>query len=175
MNNDSRTNSCKNRPKNLITVAELIMKILQADIKDAEEILTVQKMAYQKEAELYNNYDIPPLTQTIDSLKEQFKTHIFLKAVNEGKITGTVRAYEKAGVCHVGRLAVRPDHQRQGIGSSLLNEIEKYFKPGYFELFAGTKSNENINLYKKLGYIIFKTSKYGCGDIEIYYMRKNAL
>ncbi|MDD5772381.1 MAG: GNAT family N-acetyltransferase [bacterium] len=149
------------------------MKILKADIKDAEEILAIQKLAYQSEAELYNNYDIPPLTQTIDSVKEQFNTHIFLKAVNEDKIIGSVRACEEAGVCHVGRLAVHPDYQRQGIGSFLLKEIEKYFKPDYFELFSGTKSSKNIHLYQKLGYKIYKTCKYECGDIEIFYMRKN--
>jgi len=36
------------------------MEILQATIADAEEILTLQKLAYQSEAERYSNYNIPP-------------------------------------------------------------------------------------------------------------------
>ena len=29
-----------------------------------------------------------------------------------------------------------------------------------------------IAFYKKCGYTIYKKSKYGCGDIEVYYMEK---
>ncbi len=49
---------------------------------------------------------------------------------------------------------------------------EGCFKPERFELFVGSKSDKNIYLYKKLGYTIHKTEKYGCGDIEIFYMEK---
>ncbi len=53
-----------------------------------------------------------------------------------------------------------------------MKEIEKYYKPKRFELFVGSKSDNNIHLYKKLGYHIFKKLKYECGDIEIYFMEK---
>lgn len=147
-------------------------KILRVDLSDAEEILKLQKLAYQREAERYNNYNIPPLKQTINEIKEQFKTHIFLKAVSEGKIIGTVRAYEENGTCYVGRLAVHPNMQNQGIGTALMREIEKCYKPERFELFVGSKSDKNIHLYQKLGYYIYETNEYECGDIEIFYMEK---
>jgi ribosomal protein RSM22 (predicted rRNA methylase) len=35
--------------------------IERATIKDAEEILDLQKLAYKSEAEIYNDYAIPPL------------------------------------------------------------------------------------------------------------------
>jgi hypothetical protein len=44
-------------------------QITQAEPKDAEEILLVQKSAYRSEAELYNDYDIPPLNQAVEILK----------------------------------------------------------------------------------------------------------
>ncbi len=147
-------------------------QITKAKVNDAEEILKIQKLAYQSEAERYNNYDIPPLKQTIEELKEQFKNHIILKAVLDEKVIGTIRAYQKNETCYVGRLAIRPDMQNQGIGTSLMKEIEKYFNPERFELFVGSKSDKNIHLYQKLGYNIFKTNQYECGDIEIYYMEK---
>ncbi|MGA1840350.1 MAG: GNAT family N-acetyltransferase [bacterium] len=148
------------------------MKIVQAVIDDAEEILKLQKLAYQIEAERYNDYNILPLTQTITEIKEQFKTHIFLKAVSGDKIIGTVRAEEKNETCYVARLAVLPDLQNQGIGTALMKEIEKYFTSKRFELFVGSKSDKNIHLYQKLGYNIFKTGPYECGHIEILYMEK---
>lgn len=133
----------------------LKMEILQATIDDAEEALTLQKLAYRSEAKCYNNYDIPPLKQTIGEIKEQFKSHIFLKAVSEGKIISTVRAYEKDGTCYVGRLAVHPDRQNQGIGTALMRDIEKLYSPKRYEFFVGSKSDKNIHLYQKLGYNIY--------------------
>jgi ribosomal protein S18 acetylase RimI-like enzyme len=148
------------------------MEILRANVSDAEEILKLQKLAYQSEAERYNDYNITPIKQTLSEITEQFKTHIFLKAVSENKIVGTVRAYEENGTCYIGRLAVDPKMQNQGIGKALMKKIEKLYNPKRYELFVGTKSDKNIYLYKKLGYTIYKTEKYGCRDIEIFYMEK---
>jgi ribosomal protein S18 acetylase RimI-like enzyme len=148
------------------------MEISRATIDDGEEILNLQKLAYQSEAERYGNYDIPPLKQTIEDIRDQFKTHIFLKALSEGRIVGTVRAYEENGACHIGRLAVHPDNQNRGIGAALMKAIESCYKPERFELFVGSKSENDIYLYQKLGYTTCKSEKYECGDIEIYYMEK---
>ncbi|MBI5626369.1 MAG: GNAT family N-acetyltransferase, partial [Nitrosomonadales bacterium] len=101
-----------------------------------------------------------------------FKDHLFLKAVSENMIIGTVRAHEENGTCYIGKLAVYPEMQNRGIGTVLMQEVEKYYKPVRFELFVGSKSENNIHLYKKLGYRIFKTDKYECGNIEIFYMEK---
>ncbi len=147
-------------------------QIIQAIIDDAEEILELQKLAYQIEAKRYNNFEIPALKQTRKELENQFKDHIILKAVSNGKIIGTVRAYEKDGTCFIGRLAVQPEIQNQGLGAALMKEIENYYTPKRYEIFVGTESENNIHLYKKVGYSIYKTEIYGCGDISVYYMEK---
>jgi hypothetical protein len=41
------------------------MMITQAAAADAAEILALQKLAYQSEAAIYQDYSIPPLTQTL--------------------------------------------------------------------------------------------------------------
>jgi len=148
------------------------MTISRALLEDAEEILELQKLAYQSEAALYGNYDIPPLTQTVDDIRSQFKTHIFLKAVADGSIVGSVRAFENEGTCYIERLAVRPESQNQGIGGALMRAIEACYTPDRFELFTGSKSEKNIYLYKKLGYAVCRSDNYGCGDIQIYYLEK---
>jgi len=147
-------------------------QIEKANINDAEEILKIQKLAYLIEAERYNDYNITPLKQTLKQLKIQFKDHVILKAVADNIIIGTVRAYEKNGTCYIGRLAVHPDMQNQGIGAALMKEIEKYYKPKRYELFVGSKSSNNIHLYKKLGYKTYRKDTYDHGDIEIFYMEK---
>lgn len=47
-------------------------RILRADLADAVAILELQKRAYQQEAALYDDWTIPPLTQTPDQINAEF-------------------------------------------------------------------------------------------------------
>ncbi len=67
------------------------MQIEIANVNDAQEILSLQKLAYQSEAKIYSDFQIPPLLETLDELKMAFKSHIILKATFDGKIIGSVR------------------------------------------------------------------------------------
>lgn len=136
------------------------MIIEKATVSDVEELLTLQKLAYRSEAEIYNDFGIPPLIQTLENMEEDFENQLFLKAVLGGRIIGSVRAYSKEGTCYIGRLIVHPNFQNRGIGTRLMNDIERIFNGcKRFELFTGDKSERNLRLYQKLGYRIFKTSK----------------
>ena len=128
-----------------------------AAVEDAEQILRLQKMAYQSEAEIYHNYNIPPLTQTISEIKEEFHTRTFFKTVAEKNIIGSVRAHSDGASCFIGRLIVHPDLQGKGIGTRLMNAVEAHFSDVQrYELFTGTKSIANMRLYARLGYKPFK-------------------
>ena len=136
------------------------IKIERAAISDAEEILALQKLAYRSEAEIYNDFNIPPLVQTLEGIEKDFKDQFFLKAIMNGRIIGSVRAYTREGTCYIGRLIVHPDLQNRGIGTRLMNEIERIFNTfRRFELFTGDRSERNLYLYQELGYKIFKTAK----------------
>ena len=131
-----------------------MVEIITAESKDAKEILELQTLAYQSEAKLYNDWSLPALTQTIESLHQEFQDSIILKAIIQSKIVGSVRSKVENGVCKIGRLIVNPDYQGQGIGTALLNHIEKMQENiNGFELFTGSKSISNIRLYEKQGYI----------------------
>ncbi len=148
------------------------MIIKPATISDAEEILSLQKLAYQSEAGIYNDFNIPPLNQSLEEIKDEFDNKTFLKAVVDGKIIGSVRAFVEQGTCYIGKLIVHPDFQNQGTGTKMMNEIEKFFnKAKRFELFTGYKSKRNIHLYQKLGYKIFRTEKI-TDNLEFVYLEK---
>lgn len=133
---------------------ESLMIIAQATAADAAEILDLQKLAYQSEAALYQDYAIPPLLQTLAEITAEFQSRHFLKAIAQGRIQGSVRAHQEQGTCHIGRLIVHPAQQNQGLGTKLLGEIEACF-PGArcYELFTGHLSARNLYLYQKLGYV----------------------
>ena len=50
------------------------MEIEIAMIQDAEEILALQKLAYRSEAEIYEDYSIAPLIQTLEETNEIVST-----------------------------------------------------------------------------------------------------
>jgi ribosomal protein S18 acetylase RimI-like enzyme len=136
--------------------ALLNIRIEKADKRDAEAILAIQRMAFQSEAELYNDFRISPLTQTADELRKDFDTHTFLKAVvGRDKIIGSVKRSIHDNVCWIKRLIVSPEHQNQGVGKRLMAEIEKRFPDAaQYKLGTGSRSIKNIQLYQKLGYRI---------------------
>lgn len=127
--------------------------ITKAQKNDLEEILKLQYLAYQSEAALFGNKDIPPLTQTLDEVIDEYNEGLILKMTDEsGVIIGSVRAKEKDGTVYIGKLMVRPDHQKKGYGRRLLLEVEQYYPGKRYELFTSTRSKDNIRLYESAGY-----------------------
>ena len=131
--------------------------IIQANNQDLPAILALQKLAYQSEGQRYNDFTLPPLTQTLEEIRADFAGMVFVKAVQEDRIVGSVRGYEADGTCHIGRLIVHPEFQNQGIGTQLMHAIEQHFDDVQrFELFTGHKSEHALHLYHKFGYHEFK-------------------
>ncbi len=151
------------------------MKITCAAPKDAATILELQKLAYQSEAQLYQDFNIPPLTQTLEELKTDFADKTVLKAQIKNVVVGSVRGFQHAETCHIERLIVHPDFQGQGIGTALMENIETHFSHAQrFELFTGYRSTRNIRLYQRLGYAILKTERIN-ETLSFVYLEKFAI
>lgn len=146
--------------------------ILRAEVADAAAILSLQKIAYRSEAELYNDWTIPPLTQSLAALLTEFEDHLILKAVTGERIIGSVRAKANDGVCAVGKLMVHPEFQGRGVGSALLRAIEAGFSSATCcQLFTGSLSEANIRLYQRHGYKITRTQPL-LPTVSIIYLEK---
>jgi hypothetical protein len=48
------------------------MEIVSAAMEDLQRILALQKLAYESEARLYDDWNIPPLTQSLSEIKAEF-------------------------------------------------------------------------------------------------------
>jgi len=126
----------------------------------AAALLALQKLCFREEAELNGEYDIPPLTQTLDSLVEDLRTHTVLAAWDGDRLVGSVRARREGTVCQIGRLIVHPEHRRQGLGTALMAAIEAaHPTASEFELFTDEASARNLRLYARLGYTPFRRQK----------------
>ena len=67
-----------------------VFHISIAAAEDAAEILALQRLAYESEARLYNDWSIPPMTQSLESLIAEIKTETVLKATEGPSIIGSV-------------------------------------------------------------------------------------
>jgi ech hydrogenase subunit C len=131
------------------------MIIGRATAGDAPEILALQKIVYRNEAEMYDDWSLAPLRQTLEEMRRDFDTRVFIKAVVGGKIIGSLRGnMGDDGTAHLTRLIVHPYFWRQGIGRRLVEEIESCFpRASRFETFMGDRSRHTMEPYEQLGYV----------------------
>ncbi len=122
---------------------------------DAGEILTVQRAAFASEALIYGDPDMPPLTQTLDELRAELVENLGCVAVSGHRIVGAVRARRDGDLLLIGRLAIAPDQQGEGLGTLLLGAVEDRGRAAgatEAELFTGGLSEANQRLYEREGY-----------------------
>jgi ribosomal protein S18 acetylase RimI-like enzyme len=137
----------------------MTISFVLAGVDDAEAILDLQRLAYQSEAELYGDFAIPPLLQTLAEMRQDVRTQTVVKGLRDGEIVASARAYEVNGTAYIGRVIVHPRTQGQGIGKLVMASIEAQFpNVRRFELFTGHASLRNLRFYRGLGYADFKTS-----------------
>jgi ech hydrogenase subunit C len=203
-----------------------------ADKSDAAEILALQKIAYQSEAELYGDHSLPAMNQTLQELEADFErvpdrvaaladshpaaanghgsaafrlqndrisgqpssgsstaSHsgvlqpegcapmaariVFVKAVVNGKIIGSVRGYALGQTAYIRRMIVHPYFRRRGVGRRLLKEIENAFpEVKRFEAKTGHESKRNLFQLSRSGYEVFRTEPF-TPQINWIYLQKD--
>ena len=153
-------------------MTENSVQVAIASIDDAEKILEIQKAAFLGQARIYNNYQLPPLTQNLESIKNEFNEKTFLKIQIGNQIIASVRFKDADGYVTIDRLVVKPEYQNQGFGTTMLREIEARVPDAItFQLFTGNKSTRNIQLYEKNGFKVIE-SQTADQAIELLYMEK---
>ncbi|MGW6459229.1 GNAT family N-acetyltransferase, partial [Streptomyces sp. NPDC055078] len=87
--------------------------ISAARAQDAEQILKLQYLCYQTEAELYGDYAIEPLTQSLDALRAEIAQGHALVARLGDEVVASVRGrVDEDGTARIAKLIVHPRMQR---------------------------------------------------------------
>lgn len=140
---------------------------------DYPALLDLQKLCYRREADLYDDDRIPPMTQTLAELDRVLAVGTgIIGLYRDGELIGSVRGRLDHDTVHIGRLIVDPRYQGKGYGRKLLTAMEAFFAEArQAELFTGTRSLSNVRFYTGCGYEIFKTGRLEEG-ITLVYFRK---
>lgn len=136
----------------------------------AGEVLTLQRAAGVSQAQTYGDVRLPPLTQSLDELRSELVDSRCLGEWTGRRLVGAVRTRED-GELHVGRLVVAPDQQGLGIGSRLLVEVAAGTSCSRATLFTGSRSEGNLRLYHRRGYVEFGWDELRPG-LEIVHLVK---
>ncbi|MEV6160862.1 GNAT family N-acetyltransferase [Streptomyces sp. NPDC052052] len=131
--------------------------ISAATADDAEQILKLQYLCFQREAEVYANYRIDPLVQTLDSVRTAITTQLVFVARLGDEIVGSVSgSTDLDGAGQIARLCVHPRLQGHGLGARLLRAVESGLaderSATCFRLHTGHRSESNLRLYRRAGY-----------------------
>ncbi|WP_432147803.1 GNAT family N-acetyltransferase [Streptomyces sp. bgisy029] len=131
--------------------------ISAATAQDAEQIFRLQYLCFQREAELYDNYRIDPLVQTLDAVRGEVADDLVFVARLGDEVVGSVHGFsDPDGTGQIGRLCVHPRLQRHGLGTRLLNAVEAALAADRaatrFRLHTGHRSESNLRLYRRAGY-----------------------
>ncbi|WP_342355791.1 GNAT family N-acetyltransferase [Actinomyces respiraculi] len=150
------------------------LPIIELGVKDAGEILTLQRAAYLTEAAAHEDISLPPLTQTltelVDELGDPDVTALGIR--DHGRLIAAVRLRRNGGAVELGRLVVAPERQGQGVGTRLLRHAESVHpRAQEIRLFTGERSAANIRLYTRNGYR--ETGRTTAGAYQIVHFVKS--
>lgn len=150
------------------------VQIRPIETADAGELLTLRRAAFVTEAQQYGDPNIPPLTQTLDELIADVTAEgvVTLGAWDGHRLIGSIRVLVEGAKATLGRFAVAPDRQGEGIGTQLLLAILPYLPEDVAELwvFTGRDSMHNIAMYEKFGYT--HEHDQAVGDLTYAHLRK---
>ena len=142
--------------------------------EDAPALLAMQRIAFEPEAQACHERDIPPLQETVDSVREHIRTAVVLKAVDGDRLLGAIRGIVTGDTCLIRALAVDPQAQGRGLGARLLRAIEDaHPQVARFELTTNMIMPRNLRFYLSHGYGLVEQIQHS-PRIRLAFLRKIA-
>ena len=146
--------------------------IVPARPDDAAAILALQKVAFEPEAQACNTWEIPPLTETVEGVRDHIRTATVLKAMEGDRLLGAIRGLVTGATCLIRVLVVAPQAQGRGIGALLLQAIEAaHPQVERFELTTNMIMVGNVRFYLRHGYDVVEQVQHA-PTIRLAFMRK---
>ena len=148
------------------------LEIVPAHLDDAPAILAMQKIAFEPEARACDEWAIPPLTETVDIVREHIRTAPVLMAMDGERMIGSIRGLVTGGTCLIRVLVVAPQAQGLGVGAALLEAIEAaHPRVERFELTTNMIMAANVRFYLRHGYDVVDQLQHA-PTIRLAFMRK---
>jgi GNAT superfamily N-acetyltransferase len=120
------------------------------------ELLQLQLASYTVEAKLIGFNDIPPLRDSIETIRRAEET--FIGWYENNSLLGAISYSVNGKVVTICRMMVHPDHFRKGIASGLLQHVlVTQQTANKFIVSTGTLNAPAVALYERFGFHATRT------------------
>lgn len=120
------------------------------DALQAAELLALQRLAYQQEAELIGYAQLPPLRESLPELMDCGERVLVWREA--GVLLAALGYLHDAQGLDICRLMVAPTAQRRGLGRRLLAELAKQQRP--MRVMTAAANLPAIALYQQAGFVL---------------------
>lgn len=128
-----------------------MIQVLDLFDDDTVEMLWyLQHASYKIEATLIGFTEIPPLTETFESIRHSGETFFGYREADD-ILAALAYTRDRQGVT-IHRLMVHPSHFRKGLASELLTALFQMEGGGVYRVFAGSRNKPALMLYQKHGF-----------------------
>ncbi|MGO4734041.1 GNAT family N-acetyltransferase [Paenibacillus sp. 2KB_22] len=151
-----------------------IQPLSLSDLETLGQLWRLQHVAYRLEAEIIGFQEIPPLMDTMETLRDCGES--FYGCIHDGELIGAVAvAEEEENTLTITRMMVHPDHFRKGIAASLMTYVlEQHVDLPRYIVSTGTLNQPAVNLYTKFGFHPVEVTQIAPG-VELTTFHKNKL
>lgn len=146
----------------------MIKSINIQDTEEAEKIFHLQRIAYQIEADIIHYNKIPPLTETLYELMNSTETFIVYE--NQHEIIGCLSYQIKQQNVEICRLAIHPNHFKNGIATKLFNYLSSIKDIKQYLVSTAEKNLPAITFYIKNGFV--ETHKSIVDNLTLIHFRR---
>lgn len=132
------------------------MELVLASMKDAETIWRMQRIAFARLLEKYQDYDLNPANEPLEKVQWRLSlpaTHFYFIRV-DGANAGAIRVidHHDGSAKKVSPLFVMPEYRGQGVAQFALREAERIHGDHHWVLDTILQEAGNCHLYEKIGY-----------------------
>jgi ribosomal protein S18 acetylase RimI-like enzyme len=132
-----------------------LRKLPAEDLDGRREVFELQLLSYQREADLIQYQNLPPLRESLaEFIATNDQTYVYS---TNGSVVGAILFSQNFSRLSINKLIVDPHHFRQGIGRSLLMHLLRNFSFTTCHVSTSAKNIPALQLYLSCGFLITKT------------------
>ncbi len=153
------------------------MKLIRADINDAEMIWKMQVAAFADLLSKYQDYDTSPANESIKKIEMRLSQSFtfFYYIVEDDNIVGAIRVVDKADGSRkrISPLFILQEYRNKGYAQRAMLEAEKIHGQNNWKLDTILQEEGNCHLYEKMGYYKTGETKKVNDKMTIVFYEKN--
>ncbi|MBQ3000936.1 MAG: GNAT family N-acetyltransferase [Bacilli bacterium] len=154
-----------------------MIKVMKAEIKDAKELLKIQKAAFEKYAQIYGDFDSNPYNMDLQRMEFNINYRFgnYIKIMDDEKIIGGLFAFmlDDPKIVKIAQFYILEEYQHHGIGHKVLSD---FMASGEIVdvWYADTimQEEQNVAFYKSLGFEIIDLEEEHEGLVFATFMKK---